>query len=175
MIGELPATVFPAAAILLSTTVAVVLASWSIRAQRKIARQRAAMDFLAKSDQDGDLIKARQKFIQLARDKDGLLPWADIRCEGTIETEAVRTTLNDLELLAIGISNDIIDRAIVVAHREDMILSYFEAAQPFMAEVEGRQPGSLQLYPQFSELYRSVRAENNLRRLWHRGTATSTP
>jgi hypothetical protein len=51
---------------------AAAMAAWGIFTQRAVARRRATLDLISSLERDGDAIKARNKFIELAKLDGGL-------------------------------------------------------------------------------------------------------
>ena len=110
------------------------------------------MSYLARSDADGDLIAARATFIELAGETDGLVMWADKEFEGRAEVEKIRVSLNDLELMAIGIEHEIVDFEIVFAYRKDTVFLFWENARPFVSVIRDRA-GDETIYNALENLY----------------------
>ena len=128
-----------------------LIAVWGVITQRVIARRRATLDFLSNSEADGDLIDARQKFIELAKAPGGLAPWADPDKEKSDETQHIRTVLNEYELIAIGIQHGIVDFAIYKKWHASGVLKYWEYAHPFIAQLRSRTQNKT-LFHEFEQM-----------------------
>src|ERR1700737_2653134 len=93
----------PVEAAFVTGGIAALIAIWGVLTQRQIARRRATLDHIARSEADGDIIAARRKFIELAKAPGGLAAWADEDKEKTDETLKILLVLNEFELISIGI------------------------------------------------------------------------
>lgn len=163
------AAVLPPAAILFSAFVGGSIALVGIRTQREIARKKEALNFLAKSESDGDLIEARQVFLRAAAKQGGLVGLiAD--GQGGKEFEQVRVTLNDLELMAVGVAEEIIDFEIVFQARRGMIIDVWERSGRLVEELRSRT-GKSRLYGSLEDLYVETVRVSRLRSLSDRGSA----
>jgi len=92
----------PVEAALVTGGIAALIAIWGVLTQRQIARRRATLDLLTKSEADSDIIAARRKFIELAKAPGGLAAWADADKEKSEEAQKILTVLNEFELMSIG-------------------------------------------------------------------------
>ena len=80
-------------AILVAGVLGTAAAVWGVVSQRSIARCRATIEFIARSEADSDLIQARRLFIQLAKAPAGLAVWAADDKEQTEEAQAITRVL----------------------------------------------------------------------------------
>lgn len=117
-----------AGAVLLSASVAGVIALKNITTQRGIARRRATLDLISGKQWDNDYIRARKEFNALRESSNGLEFWAAAEHSGTPQLETIRLILNDYELIAIGISEDIIDETLYKRWFESTLIRDFDAA-----------------------------------------------
>ena len=98
-----------AGAILLSACVALIIARLNILEQRRISRRRATLDLLSRNEWDSDYLEARNEFVKLKNGSSGLEFWAAKEHENTPQIAVIRSVLNDYELIAVGIEEDILD------------------------------------------------------------------
>lgn len=109
-----------AGAILISAGVATRIARVNIREQRKISRRRATLDLLSRNEWDGDYLIARNEFVRLKNGSTGLEFWTAKEHEDSPQIGIIRSVLNDYELIAIGIEEDILD--------EELYKKWFKSA-----------------------------------------------
>lgn len=112
-----------------------IISVWAIVTQRLVARRQATLQLLAESEADMDLINCRKKFIQLANQDGGLGKFGEQDQLWTEEAMAIRTVLNELELISIGIQRGIIDYDFVERWNKSTIISYYRHALPFITRV----------------------------------------
>jgi hypothetical protein len=112
--------------------VAATIAIAGIDTQRKIARKRATLDVILRSEADKDLIEAQRRFTQLAHRLIGLLPAAAFENEGSEDTEAIKIVLNEFELIAIGIANGILDVEVYRRWFGSGLIRHWNHASPFI-------------------------------------------
>jgi hypothetical protein len=131
--------------------IAAAIAIWGILTQRAIARQRATFDHITNSQADADMIEARQKFIQLAKENGGLAKWSGEEHEKTTEVQAIKLVLNDFELIAIGIQRGIIDLEFYKRWHRSGVVLHWNYARPFVAALRTRT-GNEMLFHEFEQL-----------------------
>ena len=130
-----------------------VIAIWGIISQRSIARRRATLDHIVRSQGDGDLIGARQTFISLAKEPGGLAIWAEADREKSRETQSIALVLNEFELLAIGMQRGIIDFELYRRFNRSGVIHYWNHAAPFVHALRARVDNQM-IYHEFEELKR---------------------
>lgn len=140
---------------LVAATIAIV----GIRTQRDIARKRATLDVILRSEADKDLIEARRRFTQLAHEPNGLLPAAAIENEGSADTEAIKIVLNEFELIAIGIDCGILDEHLYREWFRTGLLRHWKHAHPFIEELRRRTNNRL-IYKEFEALKNRLARED---------------
>jgi len=99
---------------------ALGVATWSLLAQKGVARRRAAIDFFLKTEMDEKLLIAYDKYrsaIDALRNVTDL----DAFCK-TDDYHHVRSYLNVLELMAVGIENSTFDEHICYVYWKGFIL-----------------------------------------------------
>lgn len=122
-------------AILISAIIGACVALRSISEQRRIARKRATLDILVQKEWDSDYIAARAEFVKLRDGPDGLDFWAQNQHKNSPQTVNIRNTLNDYELIAIGIKEDILDEELYKRWFKTSFLRDWRAAQGFIREI----------------------------------------
>ena len=141
----------PALAALFTGAFAWTIAKRTIRQQRLIARRRATIDFIEKRKWDADYLTARQAFILLRDDKDRPIEyWADPQQQDRPERTTIRNILNDYELMAVGIREDIFDESLYRQWWKSTLLADWQATNAFIEAVQSEiKP---QIYSNFREL-----------------------
>ncbi|MEX2375766.1 MAG: DUF4760 domain-containing protein [Dehalococcoidia bacterium] len=112
-------------------TVAVL----SIRAQRNLAKKRATLDMLAQKEWDRDYIEARAEFIKLRDANSGLEFWADKEHKNSPQSNVIRNTLNDYELIAVGIKEGILDEDLYKRWFKTSFLKDMRMAKNYIAAI----------------------------------------
>lgn len=156
---------FEVGAILVAGVLATAAAVWGVVSQRSIARCRATIEFIARSEADGDLIQARRAFIQLAKAPSGLAVWAAEDKEQTEQAQAIKLVLNEFELISIGIQGGIIDFELYKRWHRQGTLAYWRNALPFIAALRDRT-GNAALFHEFEEMVGWMKEEKLPRRSW---------
>ncbi|HEY8581043.1 MAG TPA: DUF4760 domain-containing protein [Beijerinckiaceae bacterium] len=131
--------------------VAALIAVWGVLTQRAIARRRATFDHIAKTEADADVIKARRKFIELAKANGGLARWAEEEHERSEEVQSIKLILNDFELIAIGIQRGIIDMEFYKRWYKSGVVRHWSHAHPFVAALRSRTRNNM-LFHEFEQL-----------------------
>lgn len=73
--------------VLIPSAVAAIIAIWGVISHRAMARRRATLDHLADNNVDRDMLRAQNKFIELAKAPGGLAMWAEPERESRPEVE----------------------------------------------------------------------------------------
>ena len=152
-------------AVLISGGVGAVVAVWGLLSQRSIARRRTTFDHIAASERDGYMIKARQKFIELAKAPDGLAKWAAEDKEQTEEVQCIKIVLNELELVAIGIQRGIIDAELYKRWFKSGVIHHWRHAEPFVSVLRNRT-GNHAFFHEFQEMARWFQDDKMPHRRW---------
>jgi hypothetical protein len=99
---------------------ALGVATWSLIAQKGVARRRAAIDFFLKTEMDDKLIAAYDRF---RKGVDALRVAADLDefCKSEHYGE-VRNYLNVFELMAVGIENGTFDERICYVYWKGFVI-----------------------------------------------------
>jgi hypothetical protein len=99
---------------------ALAVATWSLLAQKGLARRRAAIDFFLKTEMDEKLLVAYDKYRTAV---DDLRSTTDLDAFCKSENyHHVRSYLNILELMAVGIENSTFDERICYVYLKGFIL-----------------------------------------------------
>lgn len=119
-------------AILLTASIAALLAAWGVITQRVITRRLTTIQHLSGQGADHDMIAGRKKFNELS-EPDGKLALYSKRDDlSEDETDKVRLVLNDYELRAIGVQYGIFDLNIIRMYHKGTILRDWARAAPFV-------------------------------------------
>lgn len=149
----------PSLAALITAGAGAWFASITIKAQRRIARQRATLDFIEKRRWDNDYLTARQEFIKV-RDMGNLKQWAETHHENAPERSTVRNMLNDYELVSIGIQEEILDEKIYKRWWKGTLLADFEASKEFIHRVGNLY--NIDAFKEFKLLAETWKSDRNL-------------
>jgi hypothetical protein len=141
-------------AILFSAFAAIIIAWYGVHHQRNIARQRETFEAISARQWDGDYLAKRQKFIEL-RDKpsEELAGWAAPNKQATEEATAIRSILNDYELIAIGIRHGILDEIFYRRWFRSAFISDFQKIEPYIKAVR-RNSGNPRVLQEYEDLAR---------------------
>lgn len=134
------------------------IAAWGVISNRAIARRKATLDLITSQERDGDIIKARNVFIDLAKKNGGLAPYAELDREADEATQSIRTVLNEFELISIGIQRGILDFELYRRWHRSGVVKYWEYAAPFVHQLRQRT-NNRALFYEFEELARWMRDE----------------
>lgn len=141
-------------AILFSSFVAIILAIVAIRHERNIARQRETFEAISSRMWDRDYLEKRQEFIRLrALPTKDLIKLAAPAKQAEPEAAALRSILNDYELIAIGIRHGIIDELFYRRWARAGLISDWQQIEPFIAAVR-RVTGNPRVFQEFEALAR---------------------
>ena len=152
-------------AVLVSGGVGAGVAIWGLLSQRAITRRKTTFDHIAASDRDGDVIGARNKFIELAKKQGGLAPWADESKEQTDEVQSIKLVLNEFELVAIGIQRGIVDAELYKRWFRSGVIRHWQHAEPFVSVLRART-GNPALFHEFQEMARWFQDDKMPHRRW---------
>jgi len=92
--------------------VSAVSAFFIILSNRNIAKRRATLDLILHIESDGDLITARNEFINLKKSEKRSANWGKEEQRESPEAKNIRTTLNINELVAVSIKEGVIDETV---------------------------------------------------------------
>jgi hypothetical protein len=99
---------------------ALSVATWSLLAQKGVARRRAAIDFFLKAEMDDKLLKAYDSYragVEVLKGTTDLTQFCT-----TKHYQAVRSYLNVFELMAVGIENETFDERICYVFWKGFVL-----------------------------------------------------
>jgi hypothetical protein len=107
---------------------AAVIAAFAIRAQRDIARRRAAIDFFLKTETDEKLIKMYNTFCDLNTLHKAVTSQAayDNFKNKKTEFEETRAFLNILELIAVGVNQKAFSDRVSYDYWGDVLMDGWE-------------------------------------------------
>ncbi len=105
----------------------------AIRAQRDIARRRAAIDFFLKTEMDDTVVKLYKTFKQLSPTIKELLAKPDLT--KTQEYHDIRAFLNICELIAVGINEGAFSDRVSYAYWGDVLPHSYRDAEPLIKQI----------------------------------------
>ncbi|PPD14665.1 MAG: hypothetical protein CTY25_10030 [Methylobacterium sp.] len=118
-----------AGGVLFSAFAAGLYAFFQIRANRRIARERATLDLLIKREWDKDYLDHKAHFNRLRDAEGGLEKWICAEHRNSDEANSIRYVMNDYELIALALSRGVIDEAIYKAWFRGSMIRDFRAAE----------------------------------------------
>jgi hypothetical protein len=151
--------IFPPIAVMVSALTAMLggflFATFSIEAQTRNAKVKAAYDAIAKKQWDKDYIAARETYLSIQRkglDVTNFLSPDDHEfAEAKARCEALRNIMNDYELTAIAIQQKVFDEDFVkLWHRTSMIRDY-KILRPYIYAVRSKANSDV-IYKEFETL-----------------------
>jgi hypothetical protein len=123
---------------LLSAIAAGIVALLTIYNHRRVARTQLAYSTYSRIAWDKDFLNARNVFLKLRNDQNGLIGWAQKDKESTDEVKSIKAILNDYELIALGIDSWILDEEFYFNLVRGALLEDWDAAKPFVQEIRRR-------------------------------------
>jgi hypothetical protein len=152
-------------AVLLIGLCAGLIAIWGIISQRDISRRRATIEYIAKTEIDNDMIKARRDFVELARASGGLAPWADVDKEKEDKLQSIKIVLNEFELISIAIQRGVFDFQIYSRWKKTGTIQYWRFGAPFIVALRARTDNDA-LFHEFEEMVKWLKGEQMPHRTW---------
>lgn len=115
------------------------MATWSLLAQKAVARRRAAIDFFLKTDMDDKLLAA---FARYRKGVAALAQATDLEkfCL-TKDYTAVSSYLNILELMAVGIENETFDERICFVYWREFLVDTLRDTAKLIDHVRAKPDG----------------------------------
>lgn len=128
-----------AGAILVSTAVAIGIAYFTVRSQREMARKRATLDMIIKTESDEHYRTIREAYLR-ARDNIGLVPLVETEDpEGKELRHLVQLFLNHYELIAIAIRHRILDEDLYKAWRHSTVKQHWEECREMVQKIQDQK------------------------------------
>lgn len=118
-----------------AVVVSAIGAIWVVTSSRAVARKRAALDLILHIESDGDLIVARNRFIDIIRSDTKSEVYGREDKRGSDETKAIRTVLNINELVAVSIRENVIDERVWRKWFNRAFISDYEEMTGYIDEV----------------------------------------
>ena len=143
-------------AVLLIGFVAAILAFWGVLSQRQISRRRATIDYIARTEIDEDMMGARREFVNLARGRGGLAPWAEVDKEKTTQVQSIKIVLNEFELISIAIQRGVFDYRIWRLWKKSATIQFWRFGAPFIVQLRARTENDM-LFHEFEEMVKWLR------------------
>lgn len=107
---------------------AATIAWCAIRAQRDIAKRRAAIDFFLKTEMDNEIVALYQKFRKIAPTLGSIPHMATFAT--TDDYHHLRTFLNICELIAVGVNEGAFSERVSWAYWGDILPNAYKQAKP---------------------------------------------
>ena len=138
-------------AVFVTGAIASLIAIWGVLSQRAITRRQATLDHITHLESDRDIIDARKRFVELAKENGGLAKWAESDQEQTTEALAIGRILNSYELISIGIQRGIIDFELFKRWHKTSAIKYWERGAPFVMRIRERLNNDM-FFHEFEEM-----------------------
>jgi hypothetical protein len=141
-------------------TAALGIATWSLLAQKAVARRRAAIDFFLKTEMDEKMLTAYNLYFE---GKNQIPFYSDMKdfC-GTEYYDHVRAYLNILELMAVGVHYNTFDQRICYVYWCDFIKGAGTDCRPLLDYLSGHPSGGIG----FKDLIRLEKRWSSRKRIW---------
>jgi Domain of unknown function (DUF4760) len=155
-------------AILITATLAALLATWGVITQRLVTRRLTTVQRLTELEADLDMINARKLFNTLSAAGGKLSTYTQASDLSDDESDAVRLVLNDFELTSLGIQFGILDFRIVRLFQRSTVLRDWTRAAPFVYKLRA-EIGNPYIYYEFESLAHWFQENRRpTRRIWPR-------
>jgi hypothetical protein len=118
-----------AGGVVFSAIAAGLYAYFQVRANRRIARERATLDLLIKREWDKDYLDNKARFNRLRDAEGGLEKWICAEHRHSDEANSIRYIMNDYELIALAISRSVLDDALYKAWFRGSMIRDYRAAE----------------------------------------------
>jgi hypothetical protein len=139
---------------------AVVVATWSLLAQKAVARRRAAIDFFVKVEMDEKMLKAYDLYVE----SKAKMPSSSSMKEfyRTEDCDHVLDYLNILELMAVGVHHNTFDQRICFVYWCDFIKEAVADCRPLLDYLRARKSGG----HAYEDLVRLEKRWTSAKRFW---------
>jgi hypothetical protein len=145
---------------------ALLAAFWSIGAQKRLARRRAAIDFFLKTEMDDKMLEAWENYVVAVKElknvdsMEKFIPTPNYR--------HIRAYLNIHELLAVGIRNKVFDRRVCYDFWADVLLNACIESKKVIDHVRSA-PIGMATYSDLLKLQQRWTSPKRLFPVWRRG------
>jgi hypothetical protein len=140
-----------AIAVFITCGVASSVAIWSVLHQRAVGRRKATLEYIEKSESDGELLKAKAIFIKLIKDGRDLSEFANEHHDQSEQSLAIVRVLNNFELIAISIKQGVFDYKIFKLWHGGTIIVYWHRSNPFVKHLRLRLKSEF-MFNEFEEM-----------------------
>ncbi|MCZ8181618.1 MAG: DUF4760 domain-containing protein [Beijerinckiaceae bacterium] len=147
-----------AGGVVFSAAAAGLYAYVQVRANRRIARERATLDLLIKREWDKDYLDHKAHFNRLRDAEGGLEKWMCVEHRNSDEANSIRYIMNDYELIALAISRGVIDEVIYKAWFRGSMIRDFRAAEIAISRAR-TLANSARIYVEWEQLAQTWQAE----------------
>ena len=140
--------------------VAVAVATWSLLAQKAVARRRAAIDFFVKVEMDEKMLKAYDLYVE---SKAKMPSYSSMKefCR-TEDYDHIVEYLNILELMAVGVRHNTFDQRICFVYWSDFIKEAVNDCRPLLDYLRARKSGG----HTYEDLIRLEKRWTSAKRFW---------
>ena len=126
-----------------AATVAATISVISILSNKKVARQRATLDLIERSESTEYYQALYAAFTQVRKDPAGLMQLAEITNPHLMEQrQKVLNFLNHYELMAIGIKMGILDEEVYKTFMRSTVVRDWEVSKAFISHIRSPTPDS---------------------------------
>jgi Domain of unknown function (DUF4760) len=141
---------------------ALGIATWSLLAQKAVARRRAAIDFFLKTEMDEKMLAAYNIYVE---SKTKIPSYSDMKefCR-TKDYDHVRAYLNILELMAVGVHNNTFDERICYVYWRDFVRGAVADCRPLLDYLRALPSGGYS----YGDLVRLEKRWTSAKRFWQR-------
>jgi hypothetical protein len=143
-------------------TAALGVATWSLATQKAVARRRAAIDFFLKTEMDEKMLAAYNIYVT---SKAQIAQFPDVKqfCQSG-HYDHVRSYLNILELMAVGIHNNTFDERICYIYWSDFIEGAVKDCRSVLDHLRSLPSGGYS----YDDLVRLEKRWTSSKRFWQR-------
>lgn len=122
---------FSGGAILIGACITLSMAKATIRENRNVAKRKATLDHILMREWDKEYLEYYDKFKEIREHPTkGLLYYAENANEE--KTKYIKRILNDYELIAVGIKNNILDEDLYKSWERGVFLHNYNKAKPYI-------------------------------------------
>jgi hypothetical protein len=129
--------------VFLSALSAGVISITSILSSKSVAKKRATLDMIERSESTEYYQSLYVAFSQVRKDPAGLMQLVDITNPHLLEQrQKILNFLNHYELIAIGIKMDILDESVYETFMRSTVVRDWDVAADFIAHIRNPSPDS---------------------------------
>ena len=122
----------PAHAIILSSTVAIIIALFSMSTQKKISRQKETIDSIIRIQMEPEYITVTQTFMRLRAEESMIDILHSEKRRDTEDRYALIVFLNHYELLCIAMRKGVIDEKLFCLYHRGVLIHHWHDAREYI-------------------------------------------